>query len=510
MNIVIRVDASLQIGTGHLMRCLTLADALQKQGAEVSFISRALKGNLIQHIEDKGYVVYRLDSLFSEIENLTQLDANSLPHERWLGATQEEDAEACQPILEQISPEWLIVDHYAIDYRWQLLLKKFYNKLMVIDDLSDRKHVCDLLLDQTFNRKETDYKSLVPHNCQLLLGSKYALLRPEFVRWREYSLQRRTTPILKNILISMGGVDENNVTGQILQELKTCNLSEELTITVVIGTTSPNIGEIKKIAASMPNATEVKVSVDNMAELMAKADLAIGAAGSTTWERCCLGLPCIHIVIADNQKLIARNLKKANIVEYIENLSDLKLMLKYMVKKLKKISILSSAITNGNGCTIIINELLSQTIVSEEISLKPIADDDCKYIYDLQTDAVRKYSRNPAKPTWDEHVKWFSKYMQNEFSVIFIILLNQQSVGVLRLDNIADKEIEVSIIVDPCYSGRSIAKKSLMQAFKLHIGEAYKAVIHKENIPSQKVFEKTGFNKVGESDCFFQYIKSSY
>lgn len=509
MKIVIRADASIEIGTGHIMRCLTLADVLQKQGAEVSFICRVHKGNLIQYIQDKGYVVYTLELALCQKKNLSNDDNNALAHQNWLGTTQNDDAKICQPILEKLCPDWLLVDHYALDYRWQNQLKEKYKKLMVIDDLADRKHNCDLLLDQTFGRKEEDYVDLVPCHCTLLLGSYFALLRPEFSLWREYSLQRRAKPKLKNILISLGGIDKNNLTGQILKVLKNCSLPNDLTITVVLGAATPNIDSIKQLATNMPYVTNVKINIENMAELMANADLAIGAAGATTWERCCLGLPSIQLVIADNQIFIAKNLSEANVIEYIEDLSKLPLKLNNIMKKLKKISLLSSAITDGSGSEIVCDSIISELSVDEKITLRPISVDDCEYIYSLQTDEARKFSRNPSEPAWNEHVQWFATIINEEVSVLFVVMLGQQTAGLLRFDNIDGNDIEVSIIIAPNYSGRGIAKKSLKQAFTLQPKKCFKAAIHKENIPSQKVFENIGFTKLGESGSFFHYAMSN-
>lgn len=360
MKIVIRVDASIEIGIGHIMRCLTLADALLKQAAEVSFICRVHEGNLIQYIKNKGYVVYSLALSLSEENLLPYNDGNPLAHQHWLGTTQYNDAKVCEPILEELCPDWLLVDHYALDYHWQNQLKDKYKKLMVIDDLADRKHECDLLLDQTFGRKKYSYKELVPHSCELLLGSQYALLRPEFSQWREYSLQRRIAPELKNILVSMGGVDQNNVTSQILQILKTCDLPEELTITIVLGISSPNIEIVKQIAVTMPNTTEVKVDVDNMAELMANADVSIGAAGATTWERCCLGVPSILIVLADNQKIIAQHIAENNIgvVLKVNQLNTLCDSLVYVKNHLKNFSLNSAEVINGKGTSHTIGSII--------------------------------------------------------------------------------------------------------------------------------------------------------
>ena len=186
MKITFRTDASLQIGTGHVMRCLTLADALAARGAYCQFICRAHDGNLIEFIRRKGLTAHPLPAGAALPRSPTDPT-----HAAWLGATQAEDAEACAPILAAQRPDWLIVDHYALDARWERALAPHYRKLMVIDDLADRPHSCDLLLDQTFGRDAADYRPLVPADCRLLCGSHYALLRPEFAALRPYSLQRR-------------------------------------------------------------------------------------------------------------------------------------------------------------------------------------------------------------------------------------------------------------------------------------------------------------------------------
>jgi UDP-2,4-diacetamido-2,4,6-trideoxy-beta-L-altropyranose hydrolase len=502
LKIAVRVDASVHIGVGHVMRCLTLADSLQRQGAEVSFICRAHKGNLIQYIKDKGYIVYPLE--FSD-KVFSGDGSGTLAHMNWLGTTQNNDAKDCQSAMEALCPDWLIVDHYALDFRWHNQFKEKYKKLMVIDDLADRKHDCDLLLDQTFGRKEKDYVGFVPHGCKLLLGTNYALLRPEFPQWREYSLQRRVKSELKNIIISMGGIDQNNLTGQVLEVLKTCTLPQEVTITVILGAATPNIDMVKLLAVTMPYVTNVKVNVENMAELMTNADLAIGAAGSTTWERCCLGLPSIQLVVAVNQMLIAKNLREACVIEYIENLSDLPVKLNETVKKFKKLSLLSSMVTDGDGSKKVCDYMISNVSIDEMITLKPISINDCEYVYSLQTTESRKFSINPVKPSWAEHIEWFEKTIYEYSSVLFIIMLGQLPTGFIKFDNINGKDINVSIIIDSKYSGRGIAKKSLSQFIKLQPGRYFKATIHKENIPSQKVFENIGFAKLGESGDFFQY-----
>jgi UDP-2,4-diacetamido-2,4,6-trideoxy-beta-L-altropyranose hydrolase len=322
ITVVFRVDASLAMGTGHVMRCVTLADALALQGGECQFICREHPGNLIEHIRSKGFQVHVLPLTDAVGVNLVAANVPivepQLAHASWLGSTQEKDAAECTAILSELMPDWLIVDHYALDAHWETALKAHYQKLMVIDDLADRAHQCDLLLDQTFGRNAKDYEPWLPDACTLLCGSQYSLLRPEFAALRAYSLERRKIPQLEQLLITMGGVDKDNATGQVLEALKYTELPANCRITVVMGTTAPWIAEVRQLAEQMPWLTTVKAGISDMAQLMADSDLAIGAAGATSWERCCLGLPTLMLVLADNQLKIAHSLERASAVYLLE------------------------------------------------------------------------------------------------------------------------------------------------------------------------------------------------
>jgi len=346
LKVVFRVDASLQMGTGHVMRCLTLAQVLKDNGAKVEFICRKHEGSLINKIRSNGFVVHEL-KVFEEAE----VD-NKLAHSHWLGVTQQQDADDCINILKAEKLDWLIVDHYALDEQWQKRLKPCYEKLMVIDDLADRQFDCDILLDQTFGRQKEDYSALTPEGCKLLLGSQYALLRPEFAKWRAYSLERRSKPEFKQLLVNMGGMDVDNVTEKILGELKICNLPNDIKITVVMGGSAPHLESVKSKAITLPYKTEVKVDVGNMAEIMSNSDVAIGASGSTTWERCCLGLPTIQVITANNQSVLAKSLDKAGVIELIKQNNDLDGCLGRLNNKKYYMNIVYKAmnITDGIGC----------------------------------------------------------------------------------------------------------------------------------------------------------------
>ncbi|GLR64424.1 UDP-2,4-diacetamido-2,4,6-trideoxy-beta-L-altropyranose hydrolase [Marinospirillum insulare] len=354
MKVTFRVDASLEIGTGHVMRCLTLANALKEQGAECHFICRKHPGNLIETVQQVGFQVHSLTAQKKSLTNNQPPNQSNkekpLFHAAWLGTTQAQDAEECEAILKQLQPDWLIVDHYALDKTWQQALKPYYKKLMVIDDLGDREHLADLLLDQNYGSTAEKYQNLVPENCKLLTGTHYALLRPEFAQWREYSIKRRSKNTqIKNILITLGGADPDNYTAKILAQLAKSELNPQTEITVIMGATAPHLEAINQQAAALPISTQVKANVSNMAELMSKADLAIGAAGATTWERCCLGLPTIQLVIAENQRKTAQALAKASIVKILHHPNNLPQLLAHAPDWLIENAIKARQITDGLG-----------------------------------------------------------------------------------------------------------------------------------------------------------------
>lgn len=338
------------------MRCLTLADALAARGAKCTFICREHAGNLIEHIYNKGHGVYSLP--------IGQGTDTDLAHSTWLGATQVQDIEGCVSVLTKLQPDWLVVDHYALDARWEVEAAKLCTKLMVIDDLADRVHTCNLLLDQTFGREAKDYGALVPEDCALLCGSRYALLRPEFAALRPYSLQRRAHPRLKHLLITMGGVDKDNVTAQVLNALRGCPLPDDCAITVVMGATAPCLSDVQQQAQTMRWPTSVRVAVSNMARLMADSDLAIGAAGATSWERCCMGLPTIMIVLAENQIAVADSLEKTGASRVLELNNSFMSQLTSSIAEicnpatnLIRMSQAARSIVDGRGCNAVATKL---------------------------------------------------------------------------------------------------------------------------------------------------------
>ncbi|MGE8167416.1 UDP-2,4-diacetamido-2,4,6-trideoxy-beta-L-altropyranose hydrolase [Pseudomonas putida] len=364
-RVVFRVDASLQIGSGHVMRCVTLADELRSIGYLCEFICRSHPGNLIDYVESRGFRVYSLP--IHDVNQETPLDGSELPvHAHWIGTDWNTDAAECSNLLRLQPTDWLIVDHYGLDARWEEEVGKFCNRLFVIDDLADRAHSCAFLLDQNLGRDESDYSDLVPESCIVKTGAQYALLRPEFAKLRGVSLKNREEATLHRVLITMGGVDQPNATGTILEALKLCDLPVESRITVVMGATAPWLKEVQGLAKSVPWPVDVIVNTSNMAALMAESDLAIGAAGSTSWERCCLGLPSIVVCLADNQVKVIGELEKANaaIAIDLQQISDgsgqtLNRYLKKIQERMAFYISAAKAVTDGRGTQRVVEQIRS-------------------------------------------------------------------------------------------------------------------------------------------------------
>ena len=300
LRLAIRADSGTQIGTGHIRRSLALAKALRARGHAVTFISRVLEGRVPASGDLAGYDPVWLPAP----ERPVAPKADTPSHAVWAEVPWERDAVETAAALSQQPPDWLILDHYAFDARWQERVRATLPrsvKLMVWDDLADRRHGCDMLLDQNLGRRAEDYDALLPEECDRLIGPRFAILRPEFADLRARSLARRAAyPGLRQLLVSMGGVDLPNTTSAVLRAVSEFAPPLER-ITVVMGSGAPALAQVRALAAASAVPTDVVVDTPRMAELMVAADLAIGATGGTAWERCALGLPALTIVLADNQ-----------------------------------------------------------------------------------------------------------------------------------------------------------------------------------------------------------------
>ena len=324
MRIGIRVDASYQIGTGHVMRCLALAEELRRKDTEVVFVCREHPGHLCEIIQERSFKVLRLKESTDRTKEWDLDSGNSSDeapaHSKWLGTDQNRDVIYTREVLQKELPlDWIIVDHYALDQRWESQMRESSARIMVIDDLADRRHDCDLFLDQNyFQGAEERYAGLLPEKCQMLLGPWYALLRPEFRRAREFCSMRGGG--VARVLIYFGGSDVHNLTGLALQAMNCPQLSH-LLVDMVAGANNQNLEELQREADKRPG-TRLHVQPEGFPELLLRADLCIGAGGATSWERLCLGLPAIVISVAENQEKCMADLDRDGYVDWLGRRED--------------------------------------------------------------------------------------------------------------------------------------------------------------------------------------------
>ena len=476
MKAVIRADASQKIGGGHIMRCLTLADILSENGWQCSF---AVNHETIETVPLLKASQHHILLLNTEFKNETELIKQHI--------------DSCN---------WMIVDHYGLDREFQEQAREFSENILVIDDLANRAHDCDILLDQTHGRKEYDYKNVLPKKTKLLLGSNYALLRPDFAKLRATAKNKRSNHSnLKRILVSMGASDPHGINVKILKVIQKENL--DLIIDVAIGNGDPKKMGLTQIADHMKQEVKFHSFKSNIAKLMLDADLAIGAAGSTSWERCCLGLPTLMIITAENQQKIANELTRIGAVECLCHVTefDEKLLidkLKYFANNpelLVKMANSAFQIGNGKGA---LNVFLEMCLVKQnkyEIRLQPTKFNDSEALFKWQQDpSTRKLFRNPKIPIRKEHDKWFALKQEDPNCIMLSILKNKKISGIIRLDKTnKNNEYEVSIVIAPEMQGQGIGKEALTICNDLFKNHNHIAEIHPDNNASKTIFLNSGF-----------------
>lgn len=452
-NVAIRVDASSEIGTGHFMRCLALADGLKTRGARVCFLSRHAPAHLREMATGRGHE-------FAALDSRAEPDAaDQLAHSAWLGTGLRADARDAAQVLSGETWDWLVVDHYALDARWEAALRCAARRILAIDDIADRAHDCDLLLDQNFHLDaERRYAGRTPEQCRQLLGPRYALLREEFARLRAGTAARDGR--VRRVLVFFGGIDARDHTGAAIEALAGLG-GRKLQVDVVIGAQNTRRGEVEARCAAL--GFNCHVQTVRMAELMAAADLALGAGGSASWERCCLGLPALALAVADNQKelvedaalaglLCAPALEAASLADHLRGLLDQPLLLRAM-------SLNGIQAVDGRG----VGRVLRAMGVGA-LSVRRAAGADSAKVFAWRNDpAIRAVSRNPDSVERSVHDAWFAAALASPDRLLLIGERDGEEIGVVRFD-VRERAAEVSIYLAPQLGGSGNGAELLLAA----------------------------------------------
>lgn len=312
MKVIIRADASVNIGTGHVIRCLTLAKRLKEKGHEVHFVCKTHPGNIITFVESMLFSVHEIPMTSFEDTNVAE------PEGRFaLGGSAQEDAFATIGIIQskfESQVDWLIVDHYGLDEEWQTELRPFCKHIMVVDDLDNRPHNCDLLLDQNCTLDFDRYTKHAPEHCKKLLGPSFTLLRDEFSTAKRSYQASKPVKLERKVLVFFGGSDKYNETLKVLRGVLPS--SEGVTFDVIVGKSNPHINLVTEYCQQFSNIT-VNVQVSDISRRMLEATLFIGAGGATSLERAYCGLPSIVSSIAQNQEESSYALAALGVHKYL-------------------------------------------------------------------------------------------------------------------------------------------------------------------------------------------------
>jgi UDP-2,4-diacetamido-2,4,6-trideoxy-beta-L-altropyranose hydrolase len=472
MTIVFRADASSTIGHGHVMRCLSLAHELRDWGAHCMFVSRPEDGDLRDHIARSGF------------EQFPIADMSAATMSAVLGAV-------------SLRPEWLVVDHYQLDREWESEMRRDVDRIRAIDDRPPRPHDCDVLLDQ--NLSGTDDAPIDATGAQALIGVEYALLQPEYRQLRRDARPRSGQ--LRRVLITFGGSDRHGLTLSALHAVID-NTGSEVQIDVVIPSANQYRGAIESVANACPRV-QVHKDLPTLAPLILAADLGIGAAGSTSWERLCLGLPSIVITLGENQVPIAMALDQLGLAKWIghpaEALAALPSAIATIVAKGldKEWSRRCLAHVAGKGASRVAAVLIASESTLLRARLAERAD-EARLLRWANDPVTRKDSFSQRSITPAEHHQWLQRVLSDDAARQFIVETHQGAeVGQGRFQR-HDGEWEVHYAVAPEFRGRRLGTPLLRAALDEFGREHRGRVIGRvktSNVASQKIFQALGFER---------------
>lgn len=457
------------------MRCLALADALAGAGWTCGFACSAETPDLVPGLARHDVLI--LDAGARAIEALQR---------RW-----------------PESWDLAVVDHYGIDVDFERSVRAHARRLLVIDDVPQRRHECDVIVDPTLDRSADSYRSLVPAGCKMLLGPAHAPLRSEFAVRRKESLQHRAgKPVLGRVLVCFGLTDPLDLTSRALDAMQ--KVSWDGDVDVLLGATAPHGDKVRGIVARLGPKAALHGDGADVAALVARADLVIGAPGMNSWERCCLGAPALLVSFADNQAANADALARHGAALFAgdageataERIAGAFGAVAREPARLARMSRAAADICDGRGTWRVMMALLSVPAARSdlEVSLSLADVDDCRTVYAWQSDErIRRHSRNPRIPDWEEHSDWFVRAVRNPERFLCLIRCGEKPAGVLRLDAIGPETLEVSVLVAPELQGKGVGSAALALAHRIWPHSEMVAEVLAENAPSHELFARAGF-----------------
>ena len=481
MNVLIRVDASIQMGTGHVMRCLALAQAIKSQGDRAHFAIASCPPMVFDRLTNEGFTIHFLDS----VEPGGVRDVQGTIH-----------------LFQQLECQWICVDGYQFGAEYQQQLRTAGCRSLFLDDYGHASsYSADFVLNQNSSAHDGCYQSRHAET-NLLLGTRYTLLRQEFLNWHRW--QRYIPERIGSLLITLGGSDPENITTWILDALQAVDISD-LTIVVIIGAANPHQDLLKVCAARSVHSVQIVSNVTSMPHYIVAADLAISAGGSTAWELALLGLPSLMVTLADNQVAIAESLQGQGISISLGTPSQLEVkqfasviqQLDRSVEKRQQMSDRGRALMDADGCDRVLMAMAGDTL-----RLRSAKWQDCEQLWQWANEAeTRQYSFQPAAISWESHVDWFQARLRDANCYFWIALDKQdQPIGQVRFDALSIDETQISLSIDRTHRhqgfGKTILNVAIHKIFRETAFRSISAWIKPDNRASISVFESVQFIKI--------------
>jgi UDP-2,4-diacetamido-2,4,6-trideoxy-beta-L-altropyranose hydrolase len=498
------------------MRCLTLASALRDRGAECRFVCREHTGHLLNLIRKQRFEAIGLPLHESDGFSVPETDTQPLAHAAWLGTDWATDARQTKVGAGERVVDWLVVDHYALDARWESAMRSQCRKIMVIDDIADRRHDSDLLLDQNlFSNMTERYIGKIPESCGQLLGPHYALLQPLYEDLHP-RIPPREGPI-RRILVYFGGADAHNLTGMTVAAFLALG-RKDITLDVVINPSNPHRDSIRHQIEGCPQIA-LHEGLSSLAPLMAQADLSIGAGGATSWERCCLGLPSLVITLAANQTPIARELDRLGLIQWLGDESEVsESTLMNTLGYLCTTGLASDwsdrcrQRVDGGGVGRVASILMLNAQSKLKVRLARV-DDEALILQWANDCLVRQNAFAPNPIDQSTHREWFRRRLRDvELCRIYVLQTEDNlPIGQVRFDLI-DKSWAIDYSLDALARGHGLGKvllQSAMQALRASMtGVLLFGRVKTTNLASCRVFESLGFSSesAGGGEIVYRYL----
>lgn len=497
MNVLIRVDGSELIGSGHVMRCLTLANQLTCAGVKCTFAMRDSSEFLVDKVEKLGFTVINFNTDITRERHGSEIRP-------WLKVSQVEDCDALASSLNGLVYDWVIVDQYALDECWEQRARKFSKHTMVIDDLVNRRHDADYLLDQTLGRRAEQYKALVSDKCILSLGSTYALLRPEFEFHRISSLARRESGALSTVGISLGGAQNCDLIISFLTAIASHCSTKEFNLNIIVSEASLNLKREVSIMRDVGWTISLEIDPPDVAAILSESDVVIGAGGTSTWERCALGVPSLLFVIAENQKEIASLMVESKAAMLLSSETPFESAvhflkeLKSKPEKLRAMSLAAANICAGTGAEVVAKKILENTKLDYAESIRPVVPADLPVLLQWRNHPeIRAFLTTRHVISWKEHCRWFLRANGSEKHHI-LVFSDQNRAGFVQFSIESAGSCEWGFYIMPS-APKGLAMKlgtaAIEYAFSVLGVTSIKGRVDSKNLASKRFHEKLGFTE---------------